>query len=129
MSAAVSAVIVALAAAATMSWTGGDQDEPVAKSFTTHGDIEVEPVADFTRARSIVTFAHLPALPPGQEYSTGAIRDGVWLKMGPFRANANGWWSGEFAFRMQPGDSLCLTGGAPTDSYQIALGPLFVEPL
>lgn len=125
-SAAVVVVIAAVVAVIAVTWPG-DGDVFV-KSFTTHDDIEVELVADFSRASSTVTFAHLPALGPGQQYTTWAIRDGVWLSMGSFTANANGWWSGEFAFRMQPGDSLCLTSGDPSDQYSRS-EPLFIEPL
>lgn len=127
-------IAAALAVVALAVWATTLRDEgrvdPFVKAFRSESGIDVKLVADFSRPSSELTFASLSPLSEGEEYSLWAIRDGAWLKVGAFRPNDQGRWSGKFPFQLQAGDSLCLTRGAPTDNWsQRKDPPLFVERL
>jgi hypothetical protein len=128
LAASVVVLLGAILAAVVIS-SSRDEADHYARSFTTEDGIEVRVEADFSRPVATVTFAHMQTLPEGEKYVVWAIRDGVWLSMGRFRPNESGWWSGEFAFQLREGDSLCVTQGEPIDPSIPHGQPLFIEPL
>jgi hypothetical protein len=127
--AAVALVVIGGALGVALLRSAGSEGEPFAKSFRTEDGIEVDVEADFGRPIAKLTFAHLEVPAEGDDYVVWAIRDGVWLSMGRFRPNDQGWWSGEFAFQLRRWDSLCVTTGQPIDPYTPHGEPLFIEPL
>lgn len=56
-----------------------------------------------------VEVSGLERLEEGRVYRLWAIRDGVWIAVGEFNTNADGWWRGEFEFGVEWGDVLSVT--------------------
>ena len=128
--AAAAVLVLAFAAWVTLPLESGEDDALFVKAFHTDSAIDVEVLADFSQPSARITYAGLIALPAGHEYSAWVIRGEEWLKMGAFRPNEEGGWSGEFAFQLDPSDKLCLTSGPPLDNYgERRDEPLFIEPL
>jgi anti-sigma-K factor RskA len=69
-----------------------------------------------------VTMEGFERLSDSEAYQVWAIRDGQWLRIGVCNTNDNGWWHGDFAFRVQPGDQIALTvepeGGSQTPTSE-----------
>lgn len=70
--------------------------------------------------RVTVTMDRIEAAPEGRQYQVWAIRDGKWISLGACNTNANGWWRGDFQFKLQNGEEVALTlepaGGSPKPS-------------
>ena len=70
--------------------------------------------------RVTVTMDRIEAAPEGRQYQVWAIRDGKWISLGACNTNGNGWWRGDFQFKLQNGEEVALTvepaGGSPKPS-------------
>ena len=56
-----------------------------------------------------VTMEGFARLPEGQAYQVWAIREGRWLRIGVCNTDEEGWWKGDFAFSVHPGEEIALT--------------------
>lgn len=69
-----------------------------------------------------VTMEGFEQLLAGQAYQVWAIRDGQWLRIGVCNTNSAGWWQGDFAFEVRPGERIALTiepeGGSQTPTSE-----------
>ena len=70
--------------------------------------------------RVTVTMDGIQAAPEGRQYQVWAIRNDKWVSLGACNTNANGWWRGDFQFKLQRGEEIALTlepaGGSPKPS-------------
>lgn len=69
-----------------------------------------------------VTMDGFERLADAQAYQVWAIRDGQWLRIGVCNTNEDGWWHGDFAFTVRPGEQIALTiepeGGSETPTSE-----------
>ncbi|HEU0075996.1 MAG TPA: anti-sigma factor [Dehalococcoidia bacterium] len=69
-----------------------------------------------------VTMDGFERLADTQAYQVWAIRDGQWLRVGVCNTNEEGWWHGDFAFTVRPGEQIALTiepeGGSETPTSE-----------
>ncbi len=123
--AAAAVLLLVVAGAALFATRGSDSGELYVKEFVA-ADVAVHYEARFDDSYSKATFA---GLTPREDYHLWVIRGNDWLSVGTFRANAEGKWSGEFAFQTEQRDTLCLTVGNPSPPATPFGQPLFVEPV
>ncbi len=74
-----------------------------------------------------VTMDGFAKLPEGQAYQVWAIRDGKWLRIGVCNTNADGWWKGDFAFTIRPGEQIALTIEPPEGSPAPTSEPILLS--
>ena len=69
-----------------------------------------------------VVMQGLERLPQDRLYQIWAVRDGAWLKVGACNTDSQGWWEGNFPFKVRSGDRIALTiepvggGSSPTSA-------------
>ena len=107
----------------------GGGDSAYAVAVRGDGDSFME-VRGHTSGDSVtVTMAGLERVPEGSSYQVWALRDDAWVSMGTCNTNAEGWWRGDFDFRIREGETVALTiepaGGsaAPTDDPILSSAP------
>jgi anti-sigma-K factor RskA len=74
-----------------------------------------------------VTMEGFERLSDSEAYQVWAIRDGQWLRIGVCNTNENGWWHGDFAFKVQPGEQIALTVEPADGSQTPTSEPLLIS--
>lgn len=74
-----------------------------------------------------VTMEGFERLSDSKAYQVWAVRDGQWLRIGVCNTNDNGWWHGDFAFRVQPGEQIALTVEPEGGSQMPTSEPLLIS--
>lgn len=124
---AAAALVIAVAVAAIIVFTGGDTLHT--RQFSTEDGIAVRLEAELEQPNTVVSFSGLAQPPTGEEYVLWAIREGEWLRIGTFHPGAEGVWAGEFDFALREGDALCLTMTGTETAADPFGKPLFIEPV
>jgi anti-sigma-K factor RskA len=121
--AAAAAVLIAVFGAGWLAngLIGSDQQEVSIVVQAADGSYVVLESADSDDSVT-VTMEGFARLPEGQAYQVWAIREGRWLRIGVCNTDEEGWWKGDFAFSVQPGESIALTveptGGSDTPTSE-----------
>ena len=107
--------------------SGNGSHEEVYATIKAPGGQSVALSADASEQRVEVTMSGFAALPPDQVYQLWAIRDDTWLRIGVCTANASGGWTGEFPFKLRPGDAIAMTVEPTGGSDSPTTEPLLIS--
>ncbi len=130
LAAALAAIVVVLGAwNAALQFGDGGGTETFVHVYRTESGLWLRVETQFGEPHAGVALGGLERLPAEQTYQLWAVRDGRWLSIGTFNANAEGRWQGDFDFALQSGDEIAVTVESGGGSERPTSEPLMTTRL
>ena len=128
--AALAALVVVLGAwNAALQFGDSGETETFVHLYRTESGLWLRVETQLGEPHADVALGGLERLPADQTYQLWAVRDGRWLSIGTFNANAEGGWQGDFDFALQSGDEIAVTVESAGGSERPTSDPLMTTRL